>query len=92
MRSNKKLERKVNKHTKIHAVALAKHDSINRFVSQALDDNNISDNEFKVVTHEMQKYRQLKESLRSNFASKQGKKQYEPAVEKYDLEKMRNDI
>ena len=61
---NKKLERKVNKRTKIQALALAKHDSINSFVSQALDNNNVSDNEFKIITHEMQKYRPLKESLR----------------------------
>ena len=62
---NKKLERKVNKHTKIRALALAK------LVSQALDDNKVSDNEFKLIAREMQKYRQLKESLRSNFAQKQ---------------------
>ena len=71
---NKKLERKVNKHSKIHALSVAKHDSINSFVSQALDDNNVSDNEFKLIAREMQKYRQLKESLRSNFASKPRKK------------------
>ena len=79
---NKKLEQKVNKHTKIHALAVAKHDLINSSASQALDDNNVSDNEFKLIAREMQKYRQLRESLRSNFASKQGKKQHEPAVEK----------
>ena len=89
---NKKLERKVNKQTKIQALALAKHDSINSFVSQALDNNNVSDNEFKIITHEMQKYPPLKGSLRSKFASKQGQKQSEPAAEKYELEKMRNVI
>ena len=30
--------------------------------------------------------------MRSDFVSKQGKKQSEAAAEKYDLEKMRNDI
>ena len=59
---NKKLERKVNKHSKIHALAVAKHDSINSSVSQALDDNKVSDNEFKLIARKMQKYRQLKES------------------------------
>ena len=53
---NKKLERKVNKHSKIHALAVAKHDSINSSVSQALDDNKVSDNEFKLIVREMQKY------------------------------------
>ena len=34
---NKKIERKVNKHTRIHAMAVSKHDSINVSVSQALN-------------------------------------------------------
>ena len=67
---NKRLERKVNKHSKIHALAVAKYDSINSSVSLALDDNKVSDNEFKLITREMQKYRQLKESLRSNVTRK----------------------
>ena len=87
---NKKLERKVNKLSKIHALAVAKHDSINSFVSQALDDNKVSDNEFKLIAREMQKYRQLKESLRSDFASKPRKKQSEPASG--DLEKLKQDV
>ena len=39
---NKKLERKVNKHSRIHALAVSKHDSINSSVSQALDNNLVS--------------------------------------------------
>ena len=65
---NKKLERKVNKHSRIHSLAIGKHDSINLAVSQALNDNRVSDTEFQLITREMQKYRQLKEALRSNFA------------------------
>ena len=68
---NKKLERKVNKHSRIHSLAVAKHDSINSSVSQALNDNNVSDTEFQLITREMQKYRQLKENLRSNFSQNQ---------------------
>ncbi|KAL9986218.1 hypothetical protein ACROYT_G000327 [Oculina patagonica] len=68
---NKKLERKVNKHSRILALAVAKHDSINSSVSQALNDNLVSDKEFQLITREMQKYRQLKDTLRSNFAKKQ---------------------
>jgi len=63
-----KLERKVNKHSRIHSLAIAKRDSINCSDSQALNDNWVSDTEFQLITHEMQKYRQLKETLRSNFA------------------------
>ena len=59
----------------------------NSFVSQALDDNKVSDNEFKLIASEMQKYRQIKESLRSKPRKK---KQFEPASG--DLEKLKQDI
>jgi len=81
---NKKLERKVNKHSRIHSLAVAKHDSINSSVSQALNDNCVSDMEFQLITREMQKYSQLKETLRSNFAQKQTNP-LQP-----DIEKIRN--
>ena len=82
---NKKLKRKLNRHSKIHALAVATHDS-NSSVSQALDDNKVSDNEFKLIVDEMQKYCQLKESLCSNFAQKQTN-QRQPV-----LEKIKNEI
>lgn len=40
---NKKLEKEVNKHSIIHSLVVAKHDTINSSVSKALDDNSISD-------------------------------------------------
>jgi len=83
---NKKLERKVNKYSRIHSLAIAKHDSINSSVSQALNDNRVSDTEFQLITCEMQKYRQLKETLRSNFVQKQTNP-LQP-----DLEKMKNQL
>jgi len=51
---NKKLEHKVNKHSRIHSLAIGKHDSINLAVSQALNDNRVSDTEFQLITREMQ--------------------------------------
>ncbi|KAJ7390884.1 hypothetical protein OS493_021781 [Desmophyllum pertusum] len=83
---NKKLERKVNKHTKIQALALAKHDSIKSFVSTALENNNVSDTEFKQITREMQKYREIKDTLRSNFTKKQ------TVSRPPDLEKIKSQI
>ena len=83
---NKKLERKVNKHSRIHSLAVAEHDSINSSVSQALYHNNVSDTEFQLITREMQKYRQLKENLRSNFAQKQTNSR-QP-----DIEQIKNQI
>ena len=67
---NKKLDSTVDKHSR-HSLAIAKHDTINSYVSQALNDNRVSDSEFQLITVEMQKYRQLKETLRSNFAKMQ---------------------
>ena len=78
---NKKLERKVNKHTKIHALAVAKHDSINSHVSKALNDNKITDLEFQTVSSEIQKYRLLKERLRSKFAEKNNANSPQPYPE-----------
>ncbi|KAJ7369420.1 hypothetical protein OS493_039113 [Desmophyllum pertusum] len=83
---NKKLERKSNKHTKIQALALAKHDSIKSFVSTALENNNVSDTEFKQITREMQKYREIKETLCSNFTKKQ------TVSRPPDLEKIKSQI
>ena len=83
---NKKLERKVNKHLRIHSLAIGKHDSINLAVSQALNDNRVSDTEFQLITREMQKYRQLKEASRSNFARIQTNS-IQP-----DIEKVRNQV
>ena len=86
---NKTLERKVNKHSRIHALAVAKHDSINSFVSQALNDNHVSDTEFQLITREMHKYRELKENLRSHFAQKQTTSRQ---PDQPDIKKIRNEI
>ena len=77
----KKLERKVNKHSRLVALATAKHDSINSLVSRALVSNSVSDEEFGLITREMEKYRQLKENLRSRFAA--------PS---FDIEKVREEV
>ena len=50
---------KINKHAL--ALAVAKHDTICAFVFQALNNNNVSDADFKQITHEMQKYNELTE-------------------------------
>ena len=84
---SKKLDRKVDKHSRLLSLATAKHDSINCCVSQALNDNSVSDKEFELVTREMQKYRQLKEALRSKFVEK-------PAASppQVDIEKIREQV
>ena len=84
---NKKLDRKVDKHSLLLSLATAKHDSINCCVSQTLNDNNVSDKEFQLVTREMEKYRQLKETLRSKFVNK-------PAASppQFDMKKIRQQV
>jgi len=46
-----------DKHSRLHSLAIAKHDTINSYVSQALNDNRVSDSGFQLITGEMQKYR-----------------------------------
>ena len=41
MGASKKLEKKVNKHSRLSSLAAAKHNTIKTFVSQALDDNRV---------------------------------------------------
>jgi len=84
---NKNIERKVDKHSRLLSLATAKHDSINCCVSQALNDNSVSDKEFELVTREIAKYRQLKEALRSKFVKK-------PAASptQFDIEKIREQV
>ena len=84
---SKKLDRKVDKHSRLLSLATAKHDSINCCVSQALNDNTVSDKEFELVTREIAKYRQLKEALRSKFVEK-------PAASppQVDIEKIREQV
>ena len=78
---NKKIEVKEIKHSRIHALALAKRDSINISVSQELDDNEVSDAEFKLIRREMMKYGEFEESLRN---PRSGRKQ---GVLQLDVEK-----
>ena len=63
--ASKRLERKVTKHEKIYTLALAKRNSVNELVSQALADKQISDVEFRIITREVEKYDKLKVAIRS---------------------------
>ena len=63
--ASKRLNRKVTKHEKIYTLALAKRNSVNELVSQALADKQISDVEFRIITREVEKYHKLKAAIRS---------------------------
>jgi hypothetical protein len=62
---NRKLSRKLDKHRAIEQTARTKLNTIHKLVSSALVDSKISDDEFKLISEEVEKYDQLKESIRS---------------------------
>jgi hypothetical protein len=60
----KVLLKKVEKHERIKNVAMAKVSSVNKLVSDALKDNNISDEEYKLILAERENYREHKKQIR----------------------------
>ena len=89
--ASKRLERKVTKHEKIYTLALAKRNSVNELVSQALADKQISDVESRIITREVEKYHALKAEIRTGAA--QGVVQETaPQAQAPDLEKLKEDI
>ena len=61
----KKTTIKVEKHLKISMLAKAKLDTIASHISEALMDNKISNDEFKLIMDELNKYKAMKEEIRS---------------------------
>ena len=78
---SKKATTKAEKHLQIKTLATAKLDTITSHISKALTDNFISDEEFKLIMEEMNKYRALKEEIRNN-TKKKLKKEEESLIEK----------
>ena len=66
--ASKRLDRKVTKHEKIYTLALAKRNSVNELVSQALADKQISDIEFRIITREVEQYYTLTAEIRNSVA------------------------
>ena len=63
---NKKLQAKAIKHNKIRMLAEAKTNTIVDHVSKALMDGVISDDEFSLLISEVNKYKEMKEDIRSS--------------------------
>ena len=61
----KKFTSKAEKHEKIKTIASAKLDTITSHVSKALSDNKIIDEEFKLILEELEKYKIMKEEVRT---------------------------
>ena len=79
---SKKATTKAEKHLKIKTLAIAKLDTITTHISKALTDNFISDEEFKLIMEEMNKYKALKEDIRNNTKKKLKTEEEETLIEK----------
>ena len=78
----KKTTTKVEKHLKIKTLAAAKLDTIASHVSKAMMDNYISDEEFKLIMEEMNKYKAMKEEIKSNTKKKLKTEEEESLIER----------
>ena len=67
---NRRLAVKAKKHEDIKVLADAKLNTISSHISKALQDNNISDDEFNLVVNEMDKYNTLKQEIRAHAVKK----------------------
>ena len=90
--ASKRLERKVTKHEKIYTLALAKRNSVNELVSQALADKQISDVEFRIITREVEKYHVLKAEIRTGAAQAVTQEVSAPQAQAPDLEKIKEEL
>ena len=61
---------------------MAKLDTIASHISKALMDDFISDEEFKLIMEEMNKYKTMKEEIRSNTKKKLKTEEEESLIEK----------
>ena len=79
---SKKATTKAEKHLKIKTLAMAKLDTIASHISKALMDDYISDEEFKLIMSEMDKYKAMKEEIRSNTKKKLKTEEEESLIER----------
>ena len=79
---SKKATTKAEKHLKIRTLAATKLDTIASHISKALIDNFISNEEFNLIMKEMNKYKALKEEIRSNTKKKLKTEEEESLIEK----------
>ena len=79
---SKKATTKAEKHLKIKTLGMAKLDTIASHVSKAMMDDFISDEEFKLIMEEMEKYKAMKEEIRNNTKKKLKTEEEESLIEK----------
>ena len=72
---------RAEKHLKIKMLASAKLDTIASHISKALMDDHISDEEFKLIMEELNKYKAMKEEMRNNTKKKLKEEEKESLIE-----------
>ena len=70
------------KHEKIKTIASAKLDTIASHVSKALSDNKVIDEEFRLILEELEKYKVMKEEVRSKTKKKIATETEETLIER----------
>ena len=78
----KKSTTKAEKHLKIKTLASAKLDTKASHISKAMMDDYISDEEFKLIMDEMNKYKAMKEEIRNNTKKKLKTEEEESLIER----------
>ena len=84
--SVKKSTSKTEKHEKIKTIASAKLDTIASHVSKALSDNKVTDEEFQLILEELEKYKVMKEEVRSKTKKKVATETEEMLIERWRQE------
>ena len=76
--ASKKLDSNIKKHQEIVTLAISKRDTVDRLLSKALADNQITDSEFQLIMTEFSQYNVLKDSVRAKLTRQSSR----PDVEK----------
>ena len=79
---SKKLTVKAKKHDQIRILADAKLNTIDEYVSQAINDGDISHEEFTLINGELKKFKDLKEKIRSKTSTALQKLKSDTDIEK----------
>ena len=81
--ASKRFESKIKKHQEIVTLAIAKRDTVDRLLSKALVNNQISDGEFQLIMAEYSQYNVLKDSVRAKLTRHSSQP---------DVEKIKKDV
>ena len=80
--SVKKSTSKAEKHEKIQTIASTNLDTISSHISKALSDNKVTDEEFRLILEELEKYKVMKEEVRAKTNKKIATETEETLIER----------